>query len=81
MDISPESLPNLSCFDMFVKNPGSKPEVVQGVHKFLLDVIVGKEQGQTNSVFIGLFNQFTKVPVKDYVCSRMTKSILLDLTL
>ena len=54
MNISPDSLPNVSCFDMFVENTkGSKPEVVQGSHKFLSDVIVGKEQGPTNSVFIG----------------------------
>ena len=47
-------LPNVLCFDMFVKNPkGSTPEVVQGVHKFLPNVTVGKEQGPTNSVFIG----------------------------
>ena len=82
MNNSPDSLPNVSCFDLFVKNPkGCKLEVIQGSHKFLSDVINGSEQSPINSVFIGLFNQFTKVPIKDYVFQRMTKSILQELAL
>ena len=82
MNFSPESLPNCSCFELFLKNPkGCKPEVVQGSHKFISDVIKGSERSPTNSVFIGLFNQFTKDPVKDYVFQRMTKSILQELAL
>ena len=82
MDFSPDSLPNVSCFDLFVKNPkGCKLEVIQGSHKFLSDVIKGSEQSPKNSVFIGLFNHFTEKKIKDYVFQRMTKSILQELAL
>ena len=82
MSKSPDSLPNVSCFDLFLKNPkGCKIEVIQGAHKFMTHVIKGTEQSPKNSTFIGLFNQFTKVPVKDYVFTRMTKAILQELAL
>ena len=82
MDFSPDSLPNVSCFDLFVKNPkGCKLEVIQGSHKFLSDVIKGSEQSPKNSVFIGLFNHFTEKKIKDYVFQRMTKSILQELAI
>ena len=81
-EFSPDSLPNVSCFDLFVKNPkGCKLEVIQGSHKFLSDVIKGSEQSPKNSVFIGLFNHFTEKKIKDYVFQRMTKSILQELAL
>ena len=82
MEISPDSLPNSSCFELFVRDPkGSKTEVIQGSHKFLCDVIEGTEPSPKNSVFIDLFNQFTPVPIKDYIFSRMTKKILQELAL
>ena len=82
MNNSPDSLPNISCLEMFLKNPtSSKLEVVQGVHKYLSDVIKGTEQSSTNSDFIDLFTQFTKAPFKDYVYRLMTKSILLEVSL
>ena len=55
--------------------------VAQGAHKFLSDVIKGREKGPVNSVFIGLFNQFTTTPVKNYVYQRMAKKILQELGL
>ena len=82
MSKSPDSLPNVSCFDLFLKNPkGCKIEVIQGAHKFMTHVIKGTETSPKNFTFIGLFNQFTKVPVKDYVFTRMTKTILQELAL
>ena len=79
---SPDSLPNSSCFDLFLRNPkGSKTELVQGAHKFLSDVIAGKEKGPVNPVFIELFNEFAKTPVKNYVYRRMAKKILQKLAL
>ena len=59
----------------------AKPEVVHGAHRFLSDVIRGAEQSTINSVFIELFNQFTKVQVKDYIYRRITKSFFLELFL
>jgi len=82
MNISPDSPSNGSCFETFVKNPKDcKPEIIQGSHKFLLEVIKGNEPSPNNAVFIGLFNHFTKTPIKDYVFKRMTKSILQELAL
>ena len=82
MDFPPDSLPNISCFDMFVRNPkGCKPNMIQGAHRYLSDVIKKNENGPKNSVFIGLFNHLIKTPVKDYVFRRMTKSILQELAL
>ena len=60
---------------------GCKTEVIQGSHKFLCDVIEGSEPSPKNSIFIGLFNKFTPVPIKDYIFSRMTKKILQELAL
>ena len=56
-------------------------EVIQGSHKFMIDVIKGSEQSPKNSVFIGLFNQFSKEEIKPYVFQRMTKVILQELAL
>ena len=82
MTTSPDSLPNVSCFDLFLKDPkGCKPEIYQGVHSFITEVIDGRESSPKNSIFIGLFNQFTKTPVKTYVFQRMTKKILQELAL
>ena len=66
ISISHDSLPNNSCFERFLKDPkGCKPEMVQGTHKFISDVIGGSEQNTINVVvFICLFNQFIKNPWK-----------------
>ena len=82
MDNSPDSLPNVSCFDLFVKDPKvCKLGVIQGTHSFITHVIKGIEQSSKNSTFIDLLNQFTKVPIKTHVFQRMTKSILQELAL
>ena len=82
MSKSPDSLPNVSCFDLFLKNPkGCKIGVIQGAHKFMTHVIQGSEQSPKNFIFIGLFNQFAKVPIKEYIFQRMTKTILQELAL
>ena len=71
MSKSPDSLPNVSCFDLFLKNPkGCKIEVIQGAHKFMTHVIQGSEQSSKNFIFIDLFNQFTKITIKKYVNFR-----------
>ena len=82
MNNSPDSLPNVSCFDLFIKNPkGCKIGIIQGAHKFMTHVINGTETSPKNSIFIGLFNQFTKVPIRDYIFHKMTKKILQELAL
>ena len=82
MNTTPNSLPNVSCFDLFLKNPkGCKLGVIQGAHIFITNGIKGSEQNPKNAVFINLSSQFTKVPIKPYVFQRMTKSILQELVL
>ena len=44
-------------------------------------VINGTEQTPKNSILIGLFNEFTKVPIKPYIFQRMTQPILQELAL
>ena len=55
--------------------------IIQGAHKYMTHVINGTEQSPKNSIFIGLFNQFTKIPIKEYIFQRMTKIILQELAL
>ena len=55
--------------------------IIQGAHKYMTHVINGTEQSPKNSIFIGLFNQFTKVPIKEYIFTRMAKPILQELAL
>ena len=82
MSVSSDSLPNCSCFDIFVRDPkNTKHEIVLGAHRFLSEVIEGKEKSPVNSVFVGLFENFTKTPVQGYVYRRMAKKILQELAL
>ena len=77
MSVSSDSLPNCSCFDIFVRDPkNTKHEIVLGAHRFLSEVIEGKEKSPVNSVFVGLFENFTKTPVKGHVYRHMTKKNL-----
>ena len=54
---------------------------IKGVHRFINDVIQGKQDSPTKSVLVSLFNKFINGEVKDYVYSRIRKPILLELAL
>ena len=82
MENLPDSLPNSSCFDLFLKSPKHcDVRVLQGAHKFLSDVILGREESPTCATLTGLFNKFSETNIKDYVFKRMTRSILQELAL
>ena len=56
-------------------------EVINGAHKFVAKIIAQKKNGPTTKDLIKIFSVFAKVPIKDYVFTRMTKPILLELAL
>ena len=72
----------LDCFREFQLHPKRcEPAVIKGAHKYIARSIKGDIEGPKVSVLIEIFNKFSKGPIKDYVYTRMTKSILLELAL
>ena len=55
--------------------------VILGAHKYIAQSIKGTVEGPKISDLIGIFNKFSQSLIKDYVYTRMTKSILLELAL
>ena len=83
MSVSSDSLPNCSCFDIFVRDPkNTKHEIVLGVHRFLSEVIEGKEKSPVNSVFVGLrgsqtgqgFFGISPPSLNDYIAGRFSST-------
>ena len=73
---------NIDLFHEFSKNPkGSDLETIKGSHRFINDVIQGREEGPKKSVLISIFNEFVEGEIKDYIYNKMKKSILLELAL
>ena len=73
---------DLECFNAFAADPkNSSPETLRGAHKFIAKTIKNGESGPTVQSLIRIFSVFTKETIKDYVFTRMTKPILLDLAL
>ena len=56
-------------------------DIIKGPHRFINDVIQGREEGPNRAVLITLFNEFVDGEIKDYVYHRMKKPILLELAL
>ena len=56
-------------------------EVIQGAHKFLVEVIRGTKESPNNKTFISMFGEFCSKPIKDYIFSRMGKKIMQELAL
>lgn len=56
-------------------------EVVKGAHKYIVKVIRDDENGPTIQSLIKIFDELTQQKIKKYVFTRMTKPILLELTL
>jgi hypothetical protein len=82
MERSPQEKSDSQCFELFSTDPkGVSIEIVQGAHKFIANVIKNDENGPTCQTLIKIFSEFTKKPIKDYVFTRMTKPILLELAL
>ena len=69
-------------FDLFSQDPkGVSMEVINADHNYIATVIAEKKCGPTIQSLIKIFTVFVRVPVKDYVFTRMTKPILLELAL
>ena len=82
MNQVPHNLSNLECFNKFKQSPKDVPiAVVKGAHKYIAKAIKKPESGPTCGEMIKIFAHFSKNKIKDYVFTRMTKPILLELAL
>ena len=83
MEKSTKKLSPFGCFQKFCENPKLfNMDVIQGSHKFLVEVVRGDKEGPTNGTLINIFNAFcTKEPIKMYIFRRLGKKILQELAL
>lgn len=82
MDNSLQGKSDSECFLMFSEDPKNSPKIiVEGAHKFIANAIKNNEPGPTVQKLIKIFTAFSKTPIKNYVFTRMTKPILLELAL
>ena len=56
-------------------------EIIKGSHRYMNDVIQGREDGPNKTILISIFNEFVDGEIKDYIYMKMKKSILLELAL
>ena len=70
------------CFKLFTKSPKTVSiEVVKGAHKFVAKTIQNGDLHPTIQELIQIFAHFTQGKIKDYIFTRMTRPILLELAL
>ena len=82
MSKSPENQFIIDCFREFQLHPkGCERSVILGAHKYIAQSIKGTVEGPKINDLIEIFNKFSQSKIKDYVYTRMTKSILLELAL
>ena len=82
MNKFPQGKSDSQCFELFSENPKGVPtEVIKGAHKFIANSIKNGDPGPTVQSLIKMFSVFSKEKIKDYVFTRMTKPILLELAL
>ena len=82
MEKSKQGKTDSQCFELFSKDPkGVSMEVINGSHRYIAMVITDKKSGPTIQSLIKIFSVFARVPIKNYVFTRMTKPILLELAL
>ena len=82
MDKSLQGRSDSECFEMFTEDPkNSSKIVVEGAHKFIANTIRNGGSDPTVQKLIKIFTAFSKTPIKNYVFTRMTKPILLELAL
>ena len=82
MEKHPQGRSDSECFDLFSDNPKGVPlEIVKGAHKFIANTIKNGVPGPSCQTLIKVFSVFSKGKIKDYVFTRMTKPILLELAL
>ena len=82
MGESPKKLSNFKCFNRFCENPKLfNMDVIQGAHKFLVEVIRGEKESPSNKTLIAIFEAFTPNTIKRYIFLRMGKKIMQELAL
>jgi len=82
MEKQPQGMSDSECFDLFSDNPlGVSQEIIKGSHKFIANTIKNGVPGPNCQTLIKIFSVFSKEKIKDYVFTRMTKPILLELAL
>ena len=77
-----EKQTDLDYFMKFHENPRTADnKVIQGAHRFIALAIKNQTNLPKNAVLIDIFREFLEEEVRDYVFTRMTKPILLELAL
>ena len=75
-----DKLSSFECFQKFVEFPkGSDMDIIMGSHKFMIEVIRKEKESPSNKTLIKIFGEFSKKPIKNYIFSRMGKSIMQEL--
>ena len=82
MDQNSKKLTPSDCFGRFCENPKeSNLDVIQGAHKFLVEVVRGNQESPSNKTLIEIFSVFCEKPIKNYVFLRMGKKIMQELAI
>ena len=82
MDTIKTNSSTLDCFKKFCEDPKDfNIDVIQGSHKFMVEVIKGKREAPSNKTLITIFGAFCSKPIKEYIFSRMGKKIMQELAL
>ena len=80
MDKTSKKLSSFECFQKFVEYPkGSDIDIIMGSHKFMIEVIRKEKESPSNKTLIKIFGVFSKKPIKEYIFTRMGKSIMQEL--
>ena len=82
MDKNSKKLSPKDCFGQFCENPKEfNLDIIQGAHKFLVEVVRGEQESPKNKTLIELFSVFCEKPIRSYVFSRMGKKIMQELAI
>ena len=75
-------LSSFECFQKFVEFPkGSNMDIIMGSHKFMIEVIRKEKESPSNKTLIKIFDEFSKKPIKNYIFTRMGKTIMQELAI
>ena len=82
MDKNSQELSPSDCFLQFCKEPkGFNLDVIQGAHKFLVEVVRGNQESPNNKTLIEIFSAFCNKPIKTYIYRKMGKKIMQELAI
>ena len=82
MEKNSQELSPSVCFLRFCEKPKeSNMDVIQGAHKFLVEVVRGDQESPNNKTFIKMFSVFCDKPIKSYIYKKMGKKIMQELAI